>query len=239
MSKLSLLSFTRFCLNVLVLPAFVWASMTFSAQAAYQYTYTGNIFTVLNVSPNWGGEMACNPDPAASCISTQEEHVSVKFIHQTLLSGGVGLANNFSFTISINDANDPYRSAELSYPFISTLPPGYPPPVPEFPLGSAGNPHNNPTFEILSTDSFGLPTSWNISINNEYDNSHDIIKRFIGTSTNRDSTVGNTSRFNDYSGQIDFAPGLWTVSAVPEPSTYVLCLLGLGLIAFRVRRRNI
>lgn len=236
------LSHKKLSHTALLLPAIILTISTTSAQATYQYTYTGNTFTTSTFAPNWGGEMSCNPDPTAPCISTREEYVSVKFTYPTLLSGSVNLPTNLAFTISTNDVNDPYRNRDLAYPFISPYPPWYPPPgyppVPPDPLGTPWNPYNIGTFNILSVSSNGLPTDWDISVYNAYNNSHDNVESFIRSSTNQDSTSGTDNRFTHYSGQLDNASGIWTVSAVPEPSTYVLLLLGLSLIAFSARRRN-
>ena len=222
----------------LLLLATMLAIFTTSAHATYQYIYTGNTFITSTITPNWGGDMSCNPDPTAYCIETREEFVSVTFTFATLLSAGVNLPANLSFVISTNDVNDPYRSRALPYPFIYPYPPDYPPPVPPDPIGTPGNPYNIGTFNILSVNSFGLPTDWDISVYNAYNNSHDNVDSFIRTSTNQDSAAGTDSRFSNYSGQLDNAPGQWTVSAVPEPSTYAMLLAGLSLISFFAKRRN-
>jgi len=222
----------------LSLPAIILTTLTTSAQATYQYTYTGNTFVTSTFGPNWT-EWPCNPDPTAPCIENRDVYVSVKFTSPTLLSGGVNLPANLSFTISTSDVIDPYRSRDLPYPFISPpIPPYYP--YPEgFPPGTPENPYNIGTFNILSVNSYGLPTVWDISVYNAYNNSHDNVESFIRTSTIQDSTSGTDNRFTYYNGQLDNAPGMWAVSTVvPEPSTYAMLLSGLSLIAFSAKRRR-
>lgn len=218
--------------STLLLPAIILTIFTISAQAAYQYTYTGNTFITSSSTPDFGE--SCSPDELGGlCTTLLEEYVSVNFTYPTLLSGGISLPTNFSYTISTNDINDSSNYNELAYPYI----PPYPPEPPN-PLGSIGNPNLFLTFNILSVSPNGLPTDWDISIYSNYYNGHDTIDNYIKTSTNQDRTLGSLSRFEFHEGQLDNAPGKWTVSVVPEPSTYVLLLSGLGLITFSARRRN-
>ncbi len=213
------------------LPAIILTISTTSAQATYQYTYTGNTFNTSSFTPDFGE--SCNPDELGGlCTTIREEYVSVKFTSPTLLSGGISLPTNFSYTMSTNDRDYSSNYYDLAYPYIYPYPPDSPPPDFYEPPNYFG------TFNILSVSPNGLPTDWDILIYNNYYNGHDTIVNNIRTSTNQDSTSGSFSRFEIHDGQLDNAPGKWTVSAVPEPSTYVLLLSGLGLIAFSAKRRS-
>jgi hypothetical protein len=51
-----------------------------------------------------------------------------------------------------------------------------------------------------------------------------------------DSTSGETGAF-DF-GRMDGNPGTWTVSPIPEPSTYAMLLSGLAVLGFVLRRNK-
>jgi hypothetical protein len=53
-------------------------------------------------------------------------------------------------------------------------------------------------------------------------------------------TTGNRSqpRTDDLSFQSDKTYALWTVAAVPEPSTWLMMILGLGIVGHSLRRNN-
>lgn len=211
----------------LLLPAIILTIFTTSAQATYQYTYTGNIFTTSSTTPNWPGEGACNPDPTAPCITTREEYVSVKFTSPSLLTSGASLSDIPAFTLTASDRILPYP-----YPYPSQDPVGGP--------GDPAHPNYGGVFDIFAVDANGLPTDWNISIDYNYRApTARLWQSFIKTSTTQDITYGGYEGFLDYLGQLDNNPGTWSVTtAVPEPETYAMLLAGLGLIGFTARKRN-
>jgi hypothetical protein len=218
----------KLSLATLLLPACILTIFMTSAQATYQYTYTGNTFNTSSFTPSWDGDIN-----NMSCYTQfREEYVTVHFTSPTLLSGGISLPTNLSFTMSTNDVNDSENYNDLTYPYNYPYPPNFPPPDFYLPPTYIGN------FKILTVSSYSLPTEWDISIYNNYYNGHDTVENNIRTSTNQDSTSGSFSRFEFHDGQIDNTLVKWTVSEVPEPSTYVLLVLGLVLITISVKHNN-
>jgi hypothetical protein len=51
--------------------------------------------------------------------------------------------------------------------------------------------------------------------------------------------LGGYEGFFDYYGESNNNPGTWTVvSVVPEPESFAMLLLGLGLVAYTSRKRK-
>lgn len=191
------------------------------ALANYQYTYTGNPFTVTNIQFNTG-----EPPPYDTLTSNMEENLSVVFYSPTLLSNTTITGNELPFIITSSDD------------FLGSLPFPNPNPIePGAGLGSPGNPFYIGTFDILSVNSLGLPTDWNISVNFSY-NPHRNIITFLKTTTSQDSVFGSTEGQYEINGELNNNPGQWHISVVPEPETYAYMLSGLALIGLVARRRK-
>ena len=196
----------------------VFSSSTF---ADYQYIYSGNVFsTTFNV---------LHDNPPYDLPWALDEHISAAFTTPTLLNAGANLIDVPAFTISaISD-----YSRVLPYPS--------PNPNPDFGWSDNGWPDINyvGNLNIAAVNSYGLPTEWNISVDYSFTSpTGHFHQSFIKTSTNKDITYGGYEGFSDYLGQLDNHPGMWSVTAVPEPEKFVMFFAGLGLMGFIARRRK-
>ncbi len=184
-----------------------------SAEALYQYQYTGNSFT--------GSVDVQNPDYGRFPI---QETISVAFTSANLLSGGEDFEDISNFSITLRGESEHGTRIE-EYPFI---------------LGRFDDVAVDRVFTISSVNANGLPTDWNISVDvNALERQNRYAQSFIQTSTSLDKTYGYYLFSNDWSGESINNPGTWTVtSPVPEPETYAMMLAGLGMISFVSRRKK-
>jgi hypothetical protein len=95
----------------------------------------------------------------------------------------------------------------------------------------------NQFFAFIKTDQSGIIIEWDILLNGaggqliESDHQFDAAG---GTFTSTDQGVSNGGSANN-----DGAPGIWAVTtAVPEPSTWAMMLLGFAGISFMAYRRK-
>lgn len=191
------------------------------AQAEYRYEYHGNAVTVTSVS---------GFDPITT---VHDAPVNLVAYTPSLLTTGATLADVTRFSMSGDtwDIADP-----LIHP--------YPPPAVSFPddpnacEGCVGNPYNIATFQIGAVNASGLPTAWNIGIDFSYTapTGREFVNRYA-TSTQLDSISGGYYIFS-FAGSLANSPGVWTVSAVPEPATPVMFLLGTVTLVFVARRKR-
>lgn len=180
----------------------------FSTEATYQYEYTSNTIT---------GEFF-NYSPQ---IHTPfEGTLTVSFDSDNLLKGGEGLADISNFAMRFDGDN--FDSA-MSYPVNDPW------------MGD----YYSAVFAVSSVDANGLPTDWGMSINFYYQPTGRYKSDTIWTSTGSDGVAGRYGIYNEYFGQSLNNPGTWTVtSPVPEPETYAMMFVGLGMIGFVGRRKQ-
>lgn len=112
----------------------------------------------------------------------------------------------------------------------------YPGPTPE-----AYNPEVSGSFNIGSFSADGLPSAWSINLNQYafYGGRGHFID--MSSSDLSDSINGYHEPFITFEGELIGQPGTWklSVSPVPEPETYGMLILGLGLVGFVARKRNL
>ena len=188
------------------------AVSTFSAptQATYRYEYTGNTFELEEFN------LLESPFPFFSV-----GRLTAVVFSPTRLTNGSGLTAGLTFSLA-------GWSGRAVYPYPS---------VPTQTPGSELNPTNVGTFSIGAVDDSGLPTDWNISINTSFTTfTGRETSIFAVTSTNLDS-VSNGFFIGTMNGSLANSPGVWTVSAVPEPQTYAMVLAGLCLMGYAARRQ--
>lgn len=200
-----------------------------SANALYQYEYTGNPFTTTTNSII----LLNDPPYAYNTTETNEEYISVVFTSQSLLTTSTSINDVSSFAISAVDINTNFTRT-LTYPNLNADPNSEP--------GSSANPNYDAIFDIGAVDANGIPTIWDMSIDYNYRApTARLFQAFLRTSTDQDLTFGGYEGFSDYLGQINNNPGIWTVSLispVPEPETYAMLLAGMGLIGCAAKRKK-
>jgi hypothetical protein len=189
------------------------------ARAAYQYTYTSNVFNVTQQIGN-GGEYTFSYD--------SEGYITIDVLSQTALTAGAALTPDLAFSMTYYGPG-----------FTRTVYSSYPGADPSAPGGSINNPYNNASFSIVSVDGAGLPAIWDISVElTMYPVGGRAYTNFIHSSNAEDSVFGGYQGFSEYSGAGSDQRGVWTMAVVvPEPQTYAMLLAGLLLIAYTARRR--
>lgn len=208
--KLPNSKFAKTALGIAVLTISMFSN---SANADYIYTYTSNIIPTESSIIDWDyGEIRTQYDG----FLTAEIRTS------TLLMPGMGIDDVTSLQMTSQGFNYEYDIKYLDYP---------------------SNPYSgyiNGVLDIDSIDSNGLPTAWDISLdlwqflgNREHSYT-------ISTSTFRDYIGGYVQPCCGYTGTLLNNPGTWhmaLVRPVPEPETYSLLVIGLGIIGSIARRR--
>lgn len=216
---------SRFVRILLILLASYMTFLSTPASADYQYEYTGNPFTTT-----FNSHILLPDPPYVWDVSLpQQEYISVVFTSNTLLAPGASFDDISGFSIT---AVNPDNFRQLVYPS----------PFPTDPSGnpSMGNLVYDGVFSISSVNANGVPTGWNISVDyNYFAPTGRFTQTFIQTATNQEKTLGGYEGFFDYYGESNNNPGTWTVvSVVPEPESYAMLLLGLGLVAYASRKRK-
>ena len=203
---------------LLILFATLVPSLTTSARAQVTYTYTGTPFTYL-----WN----IGTGPGVTNISGYFEVASALAPNETFLLTPSAFLN-YSFTdgrYTVNLAN---------YAISNSL--GY---------GAVG--YSYPTFAV-STGASGQLTSWDLNIlsSSAYINTSNVVPSSLWSSDPvyatlwdegdpLDVVVANPSQaYNAYNNN---SAGSWSVSGIPEPSTYA-ALFGLAALGFAACRRR-
>lgn len=193
----------------------------------YQYTYTGKPFTTTFISNHFE-----YPPPYDVEVRTAQERIEVDFVMPTLLNGGANLLDSVPFNIrAIDVATGSTRQMGFPSPYLS-LPGG----------GGGGSvvyPYYIGSFDILATNSAGLPTAWNISIDYNYNApTGRFTQSVLSTTTSQDSTLGGYEGFYWYTGSNTNNTGTWAVTVVPELQTYLMMLMGLMLMGVALWRQQ-
>lgn len=191
-------------------------------RADYLYSYTGQSFSVTSSTIMRDG------DDWITVSNTFQSTITAAIRTSSLLSTSTGLADITSITMT----GTPYEGGvwTLDYP---------------------GNPISDPLssisltiggyFNITSLDAQGLPSAWNIIVDQYLfvgGRAHYIQ---MGTSNLSDTINGYDEPFSAFSGLNQNSPGSWQVawiSNVPENQTRGLILSGLAIMGVIVRHRN-
>jgi hypothetical protein len=216
-------NFNRFHSVICFVLSFFLITISGLAKADYIYTYTGQPFNVTStmILPVGEGEWMTFENTFGSTITAAIRTSS-------LLTPGTGLADIISITMT----GTPYEGvlSTLEYPGAPILDP-----APPFDLTVGAS------FDIFSLDAEGLPSAWNISVDQYL---------FVGgrghfiqmiTSTTTDNINGYDEPYGGFSGSNQNTPGIWQmtwVSSVPENQTPGMVLLGLSIIGLIVRRSH-
>lgn len=188
------------------------------AHANYVYHYTGNPFQV-----------------------TYTEHVNLgdgNFITvetpiDTFLNAEIQTTELLSPGSTIDDVTSIRFYANFIYGSTKDI--TYPGPPP-----GDYNPEVGGGLGIGSIDENGLPTSWSIgtSVYAFYGGRGHFTE--MSTTNFKDTLNGYDEPFIAYAGELNNQPGVWqlAVSPVPEPETYALLMVGLGIVAGVARKKS-
>ncbi len=189
------------------------------ANANYTYQYTGNPFQVTYTQ-----------------ITQVEsgEFITVETLFNTFLNAEIRSSELLTAGSTLDDVDSVRFFADFLYGTLDVTYPG-PPPTP-----SDVDPTVGAFLNIGAVDADGLPTLWNIGID-QYAFYGGRAHAFAMSTTNAlDSLSGYDEPFVGYSGTGLNQPGTWqlAVSPVPEPETYGMLLAGLGVLAGIARRKQ-
>jgi hypothetical protein len=206
--------------SLAALALFVVAAMPDIVKADYIYTYTGNPFQANYevITATETGEFYTQTIPFQTAINAEIRTA-------TLFTPGANIDDVIAMTFTAAFVYD--TTTQVTYPG--------PPPNP-----SDFNPQVTGFLDVASVDANGLPTAWNIIIDQYVflgGRGHNVN---MATSTFSDTLMGYDEPFVTYGGSLTNNPGSWQValSPVPEPETYGMFLAGLGIIAYVSRRRQ-
>jgi hypothetical protein len=198
---------------------FLAAGMPDIVKADYIYTYTGNVFQA-----NYEVITATEPGEFYTVNTPFQTSINAVIRTATLFTPGANIDDVISMTFTAAFVYD--TTTQVTYPG--------PPPNP-----SDYNPQVTGYLDIASVDANGLPTAWNVIIDQYVflgGRGHNVN---MATSTFSNSITGYDEPFVTFGGALANNPGTWQValSPVPEPETYGLFLIGLGMIGYLGRRR--
>lgn len=153
--------------------------------------------------------------------------IIVELVDDAPLTAGTTLGDVNWFRLSVQAAMDPGHHFSISTPLV----PG------ETVCCSYWHELSG-SLSIGAVDANGLPTDWNIWLQDYYilpTGRHDVTR--IATTTASDGfSAGNEDGFS--AGGSGLSGGTWLAMPVPEPSTYALMIAGVGLLGFVARRRR-
>ncbi len=153
--------------------------------------------------------------------------IIVELVDDAPLTAGTTLSDVNWFRLSVQSDKDPGHHFSLSTPLV----PG------ETVCCSYWHELSG-SLSIGSVDANGLPTGWDIWLQDYYilpTGRHDVTR--IASSDLRDGFgAGNQDGFA--AGGSGSTGGTWMLMPVPEPSTYALMIAGVGVLAFIARRRS-
>src|SRR5262249_23151044 len=91
---------------------------------------------------------------------------------------------------------------------------------------------------MFSTDAAGNITKWEVVVYNAIGLGSPAIQSFNGLIGVYDQGFYDYGANTTQLGQNHNSPGVWTVSAVPEPASWVLMIAGFGGLGAALRRRR-
>ena len=195
-------------------------SFTTLAFSAYQYTYSGS--TINGTLTNYH---VFEPEP----FTTTEDFsgaIFIQFTSPTLLTGSADLTEIGSFMMGGETTPSYYGNGTITGNWV------YPYPYQVSAYHSYGE------FQIFAVDANGLPTDWNIKMQGDAGYTRHTYSNFESTPAT-DKIYGYSEYGYDWSGETT-NPGQWSVvSVVPEPETYAMLLMGLGMIGYVIRRQKL
>jgi hypothetical protein len=192
------------------------------ARADYIYSYTGQPFNVTSSTIMREG------DDWITVEKTFQSTISAAIRTSSLLTPDTQLADIISVTMT----GTPYEGSVFTLEY-----PGAPIPDPFPPYDLRVGAY----LDIISMDAAGLPSAWDISVDQYL---------FIGgrahyvqmlTSTISDNINGYDEPFSGFAGSNQNSPGSWQVtwiSSVPENQTSGMVFMGLAMISLFVRYSN-
>ncbi|RZI61930.1 MAG: PEP-CTERM sorting domain-containing protein [Rubrivivax sp.] len=196
----------------------------------YQYTYTGNPFT-MTYQPY-------SPDPMDPWAGRRFSLVAIDavVISDRLLTGTAMTDDVRSIKLTLRYVNEPGSTTWL------TLPPR---PREICPVCPDYGPFTNGSLRMSNFNELNQPTSWEIWINQwSTSPTNRIDSRTYGTFF--DASYDQMDSMEAYyegaylsQGGLRNSSGVWAMAVlVPEPSTYALMLGGVALLAGVARRRS-
>jgi hypothetical protein len=214
--KLPANSLTPYVLGLSLIAATAFPGI---ANADYTYQYTGNPFQVTYTQ--------------ITQIDTGD-FITVETLFNTFLNAEIRTSELLTAGSSLADVDTVRFYADFLYGTLDVTYPG-PPPTP-----SDVDPTVGAFLNIGAVDSNGLPTLWNIGIDQYAFYGGRAHAFAMNTSNEQDSLTGYDEPFVFYSGTGLNQPGTWqlAVSPVPEPETYGMLLAGLGVLAGIARRKQ-
>ncbi len=193
------------------------------ARADYIYSYIGQPFNVTSSTIMREG------DDWITVENTFQSTITAAIRTSSLLTTDTELTDIISITMT----GTPYEGGVtiLEYPGVPN-----PDPFPSFDLRVGAY------LDIISLDGAGLPTAWNISVDQYLfagGRAHSIQ---MVTTTMSDNINGYDEPFSGFAGSNQSSPGTWQVtwiSSVPENQAYGMIFMGLAMISLVARHSNL
>lgn len=198
------------------------------AQDYYRYTYTGNLFT-MTFTDIFAGNEPGNPTQGRSFYL---QSINAEILALRPLSGNVTMADIHSVTLSIVAPQMEFGlNQSITFPAQPPEPCGG---------GCAEGPYISGGLQMSGFNDLnnGQPTSWEIWAETRTiypTGRHDTL--WLRTSSAVDELSGGYEAFSSYEGGLIRSAGVWAM-VVPEPSSYLLMLGGVAMVAGLARRRS-
>ncbi|WP_431286338.1 PEP-CTERM sorting domain-containing protein [Roseateles chitinivorans] len=195
----------------------------------YQYTYTGNPFTMTY--------QVYSPDPMDPWAGRQFSLVAIDavVISDRLLTGPTTEEDIRSMKLTLRYVNDPRSATSLTYPA---------PPREVCPVCPDFGPFVGGYLRMSNFNELNQPGTWDLQISSVITApTSRIDSTFYRTAMSSFEQVDSMEAFYQGAylsqGGLVNSSGVWTLAVlVPEPSTYALMLGGVALLAGLARRRS-